>query len=899
MFGGFGASTTLTANQSVRLSVQFYHDTTPTARLSVWALIVPDGSMSFDVLLGRDSWLRFSTHTYTSDKPVPNRPVTGKLHLGHFDNDSGAHAYTDDPTQTGNAFRLYYVGEDIASLSPEPQLVYVNLVRRNGSPALTGHYLVELLKPDDSQTGQFEQTEVFVHEGRQAIYLTSTACFDILNGQLLGYAQAPLLRTALSDVCPPADTSTSTDTPKTPGPPPRQTSDPMLVTNPPEAPDPEPPAALLDRFSPEQRASFQKLWEDIPPHLRHIVFDLSGDGWTPTVIDRLRSILIRYSERFSTGPLDLGRCTTTPFKIKIPEGTPPIAMRPYRTNPLLADKIQVILDGYLSAGLIRHSTSPWASPLVVVRKKNGKIRLTVNYQRLNAVTKIARLPLPRIDEIIDSLGGGKVFSNFDMQSGYHQLVMDPNSIELTAFCTPSGLYEWLVTPQGAAGAPGAFQRVMFRVTDGLPKCHMYLDDAVCHDCTPAEHVEQLASFFGRFEQHNLKLAPSKSRIGATKIEFLGHCISPEGRSPNPNKVAALAKMPMPRDVSQLRSLLGGLSYYRQYLPNLAQTLKPLTTLLKKGVKFVFTSEMETTVRGLLDALSRPPILVFPDWSAAEEGSRPFRLHTDSSRIGFGCTLEQEQADATVRPIVYLSRTTFPNEQNWSVMEQEAGAVVWGVRRLRQYLYDIPFVSYTDHKSLESLAKMAEHNARVQRWFEILSSYNFQLKYRTGPQNANADFLSRLPMPAQPIDESPIGCITDPTEDIVYFISRNGHKGLYTPLSLRKTPAFSMGGLTLTAHASVLGSLRPQSLYSVWNGLPANTVGYDHFRANGQRMVFAAGIDLSGTDSVLPVQVRDLISSRTRGRRNAETATKLAVSGPDLPLPAPVPVPDTFLSLIHI
>ncbi|CAM9694348.1 unnamed protein product, partial [Sphacelaria rigidula] len=174
-----------------------------------------------------------------------------------------------------------------------------------------------------------------------------------------------------------------------------------------------------------------------------------------------------------------------------------------------------------------------------------------------------------------SLGGGKVFSNFDMQSGYHQLVMDLNSIELTAFCTPSGLYEWLVTPQGAAGASGAFQRVMFRVTDGLPKCHVYLDDAVCHNSTPAEHVEQLASFFNRFEQHNLKLAPSKSRIGATKVEFLGHCITPEGRSPNLDKVAALSDMPMPRDISQLRSLLGGLSYYRQYLPNLAQKLKPL------------------------------------------------------------------------------------------------------------------------------------------------------------------------------------------------------------------------------------------------------------------------------------------------------------------------------------
>ena len=174
------------------------------------------------------------------------------------------------------------------------------------------------------------------------------------------------------------------------------------------------------------------------------------------MIDRLRAILIRYSERFSKSSTDLGRCNTIPFKIKIPDGTTPIAMRPYRTNPLLADKIQVILDEYLSAGLIRHSTSPWASPLVVVRKKNGNIRLTVNYQRLNAVIKIARLPLPRIDEIIDSLGGGKVFSNFDMQSGYHQLVMDPHSIELTAFCTPSGLHEWLVTPKVPQAPPGHF-----------------------------------------------------------------------------------------------------------------------------------------------------------------------------------------------------------------------------------------------------------------------------------------------------------------------------------------------------------------------------------------------------------------------------------------------------------
>ncbi|CAM9896298.1 unnamed protein product, partial [Sphacelaria rigidula] len=163
------------------------------------------------------------------------------------------------------------------------------------------------------------------------------------------------------------------------------------------------------------------------------------------------------------------------------------------------------------------------------REKNCKIRLTVNRQRLNAVTKIARLPLPRIDEIIDSLGGGKVFSDFDMQSGYHQLVIDPQSKELTAFWTPLGLYEWLVIPQGAAGALGAFERVMFCVTDGLCKCYMYLDDAVLSRSTSSEDVERLASFFARFEQHHLKLAPSKSRLGATSMVFLSHCITSEGR----------------------------------------------------------------------------------------------------------------------------------------------------------------------------------------------------------------------------------------------------------------------------------------------------------------------------------------------------------------------------------
>ncbi|CAB1103607.1 unnamed protein product [Ectocarpus sp. CCAP 1310/34] len=352
-------------------------------------------------------------------------------------------------------------------------------------------------------------------------------------------------------------------------------------------------------------------------------------------------------------------------------------------------------------------------------------------------------PLPRVDGILDSLYTGKVFSIFDLNSAFHQIVCDEDTVPLTAFCTPTQLFEWLRMPQGANASPSWFVKVINRVVHGLERVLAYLDDVICFDEEPLGHVLNLIEFFKRLRQYNLKLSPGKARVGATHANFLGHTISPAGVSPDGVKVRALTHMPPPTNVKQLRSLLGGLRYYRKFLENLATKVRLLNSLLKQGVPF----------------------------------NRPLRLCSDACIDGFGASLEQEQLDGSVRPIVYISRATLPAERNWTVMDLEAGGIVWAIKRLHGCLWSTKFIIYSDHKALESIGKVGEHNARVQRWLEFLSNFTYTLKYRKGSANGNADFLSRLPLPAQDTDKTAPDCIDGVDQAGVFLIracGRNYH-----------------------------------------------------------------------------------------------------------------------------
>ena len=576
-----------------------------------------------------------------------------------------------------------------------------------------------------------------------------------------------------------------------------------------------PPPKLLHRLDHSQRESFFRLWNTVPPHIRRIDFALDAAGWDPTALDALSTTRSTFADVFSS-KLNYRECSLRPFEIKVPPGTQPIQSRPYRLNPVLSQLADAILDSYLAADLIQHSTSPWSSPLVCVPKKSDDIRTTVNYQKLNRVTEIPQIAIPRVDEVLDTLGVGSVFSAFNLFSGFTQLTIHPDTIPLTAFCTPNGLYEWLRMPQGAADAPAWFVSAMRLVTTGLDNIRMYLDDTIGSDDCPLHHVATLATFFARLRLHKPKLSPDKSRIGAARVDFLGHVISADGVRPNDVRVTALTRMPMPTDIKQLRSLPGGLSYYHKFLPNMARLIRPITAILKKGAAFDFTSAMEDTVRALLAELAAPPILVFPDWDAVIDTSRPFRLHCDASTAGLGATLEQEQPDGSIRPIVYISRTSLNNEQNRTPMKLSR------MRRVeyqtpRKYLFGVYSLVFTDHQCLQQICKIEETKPRMQRWMEFLSAYNFRLSYRRGQENANASFLSRLPLPPIAEDISGASASTDPDNLGVYLIRACGFTTPTCPV-----PGVGLGEMTPSpCHApdAVLGGLTPPPDSPVLGGLP--------------------------------------------------------------------------------
>ena len=395
-----------------------------------------------------------------------------------------------------------------------------------------------------------------------------------------------------------------------------------------------------------------------------------------------------------------------PFKITLSPHSEPVTSRPYRINPILAKKADAVLDQYLSAGLIQHSTSHYSSPMVAIRKKDGGVHITINFKKLNAISSLGQLP---IDEVLDYFLPLRLGLLVPLNQHRQE-----DTILLTAFCTPNRLFEWLVMPQGSSVSPGWFVKVINEIIKGLKRIAAYLDDIIVFDPDPTDHVANIRALFGRLRNHHLKLSPSKAKTGATADDFLGHMLSSGGHSANSDKAAALTRMPMPTDKKQVRSLFGGINYYGKFLINLSRRLRPINALLKQGATFDFTPAMEATICAILHELTEPPTLVYRDWDAVTDNSRPFRLFCDASLDGFGATLEQEQPDGSVHPIIYISRATLDSKCSWTPLDLEGGSIVWAIKRLREHLWSPRFQICSDHKVVENIAKVREHNARVRR-----------------------------------------------------------------------------------------------------------------------------------------------------------------------------------------
>ena len=447
----------------------------------------------------------------------------------------------------------------------------------------------------------------------------------------------------------------------------------------------------------------------------------------------LMQILTTYGDIFSDKP---GRTNLCTHSLQLQPGTKPIRMSPYRVNPQKADCIKKELQLMLEMGVIEESNSPFASPVVLVPKVDGSIRFCSDFRIINSVTIPDSFPMARIDELIDKVGHAKFMTKLDLSRGYWQIPMDPDSIPMTAFVTPHGLFQWKVMPFGLRNAPATFERLVRRILSGCESyTGSYLDDIIIFSSSWSEHLWHIQQVLNRIRSAGLTVKKSKCVFANAEVEFLGHKVGLGKVEPRYKTVQALIEFPRPSDVKQVRSFLGLAGYYRRFLPHFADISTSLTNLLRKGVKFCWTTEAEIAFLDLKSRLASRPILRPPNFTL------PFAMAVDASDVAIGANLFQV-IDNVEHPICYFSKRLDCHQQRYSTIEKEALALVLSARNFSVYFGSQPVTVYTDHSPLQFIQRMANYNNKLLRWAIELQQYNFHIVHRPGKQNLIPDILSR-------------------------------------------------------------------------------------------------------------------------------------------------------------
>ncbi|KAL0551529.1 hypothetical protein IC582_010619 [Cucumis melo] len=421
------------------------------------------------------------------------------------------------------------------------------------------------------------------------------------------------------------------------------------------------------------------------------------------------------------------------FAIELEPGTVPISRAPYRMAPAELKELKVQLQELLDKGFIRPSVSPWGAPVLFVKKKDGSMRLCIDYRELNKVTVKNRYPLPRIDDLFDQLQGATVFSKIDLRSGYHQLRIKEEDIPKTAFRSRYGHYEFIVMSFGLTNAPAVFMDLMNRVFREFLDTFVivFIDDILIYSKTEAEHEEHLRMVLQTLRDNKLYAKFSKCEFWLKQVSFLGHVVSKAGVSVDPAKIEAVTGWTRPSTVSEVRSFLGLAGYYRRFVENFSRIATPLTQLTRKGAPFVWSKACEDSFQTLKQKLVTAPVLTVPD------GSGSFVIYSDASKKGLGCVLMQQG-----KVVAYASRQLKSHEQNYPTHDLELAAVVFALKIWRHYLYGEKIQIFTDHKSLKYFFTQKELNMRQRRWLELVKDYDCEILYHPGKANVVADALSR-------------------------------------------------------------------------------------------------------------------------------------------------------------
>lgn len=454
---------------------------------------------------------------------------------------------------------------------------------------------------------------------------------------------------------------------------------------------------------------------------------------------RLRSLIVRFADLFGNTPR---KDVTGKTVHRVDTGDVlPIASPPYRVTPERREFMRQEVREMLETGVISESSSPWASPVVLVPKKDGSVRFCVDYRKLNTHTKRDVYPLPVIEDVLTSMQGMKWFSSLDLAQGYWQVPLAPDAKEKSAFITPDGLYEFNVMPFGMTNAPATFQRMMDCVLAGIKwkSCLVYLDDIIIFSTGFDRHLSDLEDVFTRIRKAHLVVKPKKCDWCTQSIRYLGHIIGADGVRPDPDKVLAVQSMTEPDSLKKLQAYLGFIGYYRRFVRNFARVANPLYRLLRANVQWVWGKDQKAAFQTLNAALASAVKLVHPDFTL------PFVVDTDASKEGLGAVLSQIR-NGVEEPIAFASRALTEGERKWHCCEFEALAAVWGIKTFAPYVGDRQFTLRVDHHNLRWL-QIATHS-RLQRWALELQEFNYVVEYRRGVEHCNCDGLSRNPITKQ-------------------------------------------------------------------------------------------------------------------------------------------------------
>ena len=497
------------------------------------------------------------------------------------------------------------------------------------------------------------------------------------------------------------------------------------------------------------------------PETKKMEFDFGDSPLPPEWKERVTGLLNSMPEVFSQHDIDFGHTNKVKHHIKLTDNTP-FKHRPRPIHPHDVDAVKKHLQELLDSGVIRESESPFASPIVVVRKKNGSVRLCIDFRKLNSQTIKDAYALPNLEEVFSLLTGSKWFSVLDLKSGYYQVEMEEADKQKTAFVCPLGFWEFNRMPQGVTNAPSTFQRLMEKCVGDLNRKEalVFIDDLIIFSDTLEQHESRLLQVLNRLKEYGLKLSSEKCMFFQTSVKYLGHIVSQHGVETDPQKIEALKTWPVPENLKQLRSFLGFSGYYRRFVKNYSKITKPLNDLTagypplrkhsqgrgkthlyfhpKESFGKRWTPECQRAFEEIIDKLTTAPVLGFAD------PKLPYVLHTDASTTGLGAALYQEQ-DGRMRAVAFASRGLTKSEAKYPAHKLEFLALKWAVTaKFSDYLYGTDFTAVTDSNPLTYILTSAKLDATSYRWLSALSTFNFKLQYRAGTQNQDADGLSRRP-----------------------------------------------------------------------------------------------------------------------------------------------------------